>query len=170
MTLVASTLASGLGNMVPVETEAQAISNFASAWDSYFSAASVNGVPIQRAAYQPAMAALRSALVGMSAPNAGPAAIQSAITAFWSTLAPLGPSLWVLAPAVVTPPLTPPPGLGGIAGALQSVFTANAQNENATLSSCVQAVASVLHSAGGLGGIAIVQPPPTAPPVPTPIL
>jgi hypothetical protein len=156
--------------MLPVQTEPEAISNFVSAWDGYFSGASVNGIPIQRAAYQPALAALRGSLVGMSAPGAGPAKIQSAITAFWSALGPLGPSLWVLAPAVITPPLSPPPGLGGIAGALQGVFTSNAQNEHATLASCAQAIASALHSAGGVGGIAIVQPPPTAPPVPTPIL
>lgn len=170
MALIASKLASGLGGLVPVEFEAQAISNFASAWDSYFAGASVNGVPIQRAAYQSALSALRGALVGMNAPNAGPAKIQSAVTAFWTALAPLGPTLWLLPPSVITPPLTPPPGLGGIAGALQNAFTANAQNENATLASCAQAVAAALHSAGGLGGIAIVQPPPTAPPVPTPIL
>lgn len=170
MALIASKLASGLGNLKPVETEAEAISNFSSAWDGYFSGASLNGVSINRAAYQSALSALKSGLVGMSAAGAGPSKIQSAITLFWTTLAPLGPSLWVLAPAVVTPPLQPPPGLGSIASAIQSVFSSNAANPNATLASCAQALAVALHSNGGVGGIAIVQPPPTAPPVPTPIL
>lgn len=170
MPLLAATLANGLANMTPVPVEPAAIVNFASAWDSYFSGASVNGVPINRAAYQGALSAMKGALVGMSGPNACASKFQSAVAAFWSALGPLGPSLWVLAPAVITPPLSAPPGIGGIGAALQSVFKSNAANPKATAASCAQAIASVLHSAGGLGGIAIVQPPPTAPPIPTPIL
>jgi acetyl-CoA carboxylase beta subunit len=170
MALISAKLANGLANLVPVGTEAQGIANWVAAWDAYFSGASVNGVPANRVVYQPALQAMKGAMVGMNAPGAGAAKIQQGVATFWQTIAPLGTALWVLAPAVITPPLSPPPGIGGISSSLQSVFDSNTRNPNATLASCAQAVANVLHTAGGLGGIAIVQPPPIAPPIPTPIL
>lgn len=167
MALVSSTLASGLAALVPTPVEATAITNFCNAWATYFAGASITGIPVGSLAA--AKSAMQGALSGLSAPNAGAAAIQSGVTAFWGVIVSSGAGLWVLAPSVITL-IAPPPTLGGIAAALSSVFASNAADPTKTLAQATNAIATVLHTNGGLGGIATVQPPPVAPPVPTPIL
>lgn len=167
MALVSSTLASGLLAMTPTVAEATAISNFANAWTSYFQGASVMGTPAGSLAA--AKSALQSALVGMSATGAGPAKIQAGITAFWGVIVSSGPTIWVIPPNTITL-VTAPPTLGGISAALSAIFASNAADPTKTLAQATNAIATALHTNGGLGGIATVQPPPVAPPVPTPIL
>lgn len=169
MALVSSVLASGLLSMTPTVSEATAIANFANAWTSYFQGASVAGTPATAGTLNGAKSALQSALVGMSATGAGPAKIQAGIIAFWNTVVASATSIWIIPPNTITL-VTAPPTLGGLAAALTSVFASNAADPTKTLAQATNAIASVLHSNGGLGGIATVQPPPVAPPVPTPIL
>jgi hypothetical protein len=166
MPFVQSTLASGIAALVPTPSEGPAIAGLTSAWATYFAGASVAGVPI--AAFAAATASFQGALSGMSAPNAGTVKIAAAVQAFWATLAPLGPTLWILAPNVVVPPLVPPPGLGGLAALLQGAFTAN-NATGVTLAQAADRIAAAMH-ASNAGGTAVVQPPPPVPPVPTPIL
>lgn len=165
MALVQATLASGLANMAPVNTEPEAITNFCNAWESYFTGASVAGVPIGN--FSAAKTAMQGAMTGLSV--TGAAAMQSGITAFWGVIASAASTLWVMPPNTV-PSATPPTTLGGIAAALAPVFAANAADPNKTISQATSDIAAVLHANGGVGGIAVVQPPLPAPPVPTPIL
>ena len=168
MALVQATLANQLENLTPTGVEATAINALATAWDTYFQGASVTGVPITAGVTATAKTAMMGALAGMSVPNAGAAKIQAGITAYWATLVPLFATLWVIPPNVVTA-LTPPPTLAGIAAALTSVFASNTSSQ-ATLAQAAANVAAALHTSGGLGAIAVVQPPLPAAPVPTPVL
>lgn len=169
MPLVASSLASGIEALEPTESEADAIQRFVEAWDSYFSGASVSGVPVNAGTYATGLSAMASALVGWSAQNAAASAIQAAVNDFWSTIAPLGAAMWTLPPpAVVTPPLVPPTGISGIGAALEALFLTLAADE-ATLGEAASQMADVIHAAGGIGGIAPVTIPPAGP-VSTPIL
>ncbi len=149
--------------MAPTPVEATAISNFANAWTTYFQGASVSGASIGSLAA--AKSAMQGALVGMSAPNAGAAKIQAGITAFWGVIVASGASLWVITPSIITL-VAPPPTLGGIAAALSGVFASNAADPTKTIAQATNAIATVLHTNGGLGGIATVQPPPVALPSP----
>jgi len=167
MALVQATLASGLANMAPTSTEATAIQNFADAWDSYFQGASVAGTPANGGALAAAKSAMIGAMTGLSV--TGAVAIQAGITAYWGGVATAFAAIWVIPPNVVVAAI-PPPGLSGIAAALTPVFVANSADPTKTIAQATAAIAAVLHTAGGLGGIATVQPPPIAPPVPTPIL
>jgi len=154
--------------MTPVETEAEAIANFVSAWDAYFAGASVNGVPATPGSYAAGLAAMQGAMTGLSAPNGGSVAIQAGITAFWSAIAGLATGIWLTAPVVLVPPIVPPPGLGGISAALTSVFTSNTSG-SVDLATAANNVAAALHSSGGLGALVPGSVPP-APPAPLPIL
>jgi len=154
-------------SMAPTPAEATAIANLSDAWATYFAGASVMGAPVGSLAA--AKSAMQGALVGMSVANAGPAKIQAGITAFWGVIVASGPTLWVIPPNTITL-VAPPPTLGAIAAALTGVFASNAADPTKTLAQATNAIATVLHTNGGLGGIATVQPPPVAPPVPTPIL
>lgn len=167
MPLIQATLASGLQNLAPVDVEASAAQNFADAWETYFMGASVAGVPVGSLAA--AKSAMVGALTGMSAPGGGAAIIQAAITSFWGVVTASASTLWVIPPNVV-PSATPPPGLGGIAAALSAVFASNSADPTKTIAQAAASIATVLHTNGGLGGIAIVQPPPVSSPIPTPIL
>ncbi len=153
--------------MTPTSSEATAIQNFSNAWETYFLGASVSGVPTVPAALAAAKSAMIGAMTGLSV--AGAAAIQSGVTAYWGGVASAFAAIWIIPPSVVVAAI-PPPGLGGIAASLAPVFASNSADPTKTIAQATAAIAAVLHASGGLGGIATVQPPPVAPPVPTPIL
>lgn len=157
--------------MVPTASEASAIAAFADAWTAYFAGASVQGIAAVPAPLEAAKSAMQGAMVGMSQDSQGPQKIQDGVTAFWNTVAGSAPTIWLPVPNTVVPgALVPPPGLSGIASALQAVFSSN-MAANHPLATAMSNVATSLHSNGGLGGTVTVQPPPTAPPVPgVPIL
>lgn len=167
MALVSNTLASGLANMAPTNAEATAIANFADAWTTYFQGASVAGVPAAGGTLAGAKSAMIGAMTGLSV--TGAAAMQAGITAFWGVIASSFAAIWLIPPSVVVAAI-PPTTLSGIAAALAPVFAANAADPTKTIAQATSAIATVLHTNGGLGGIATVQPPPVAPTVPTPIL
>jgi hypothetical protein len=168
MPLLQATLAQGLASMAPTVVEADAINTLATAWETYFSAASVQGVPCLTLSAP--MAAFRAALVGMSAANAGPNKIQAAVDAFWGVVAGSAATIWLPVPNVVVPPAIKPPTISGIAAALSSVASASTA-ANASLEQASNDIAAVLHTNGGLGGTVTIQPPGAVPPVPSiPIL
>jgi hypothetical protein len=167
MALVQSVLANGLANMNPTSSEASAIQNFADAWDTYFQGASVAGVPANAGQLAAAKSAMMGAMTGLSV--TGAVAMQTGITAYWGAVAAAAVTIWVMPPNTV-PAAIPPPTLGGLSALLLPVFASNSADPTKTKAQATAAIAAVLHASGGLGGIATLQPPPPAGPVPTTIL
>lgn len=155
--------------MAPTSSEPTAVQNFADAWESYFGGASVAGIPATGGSLSGAKSAMIGAMAGLSAPGGGAAAIQSGITAFWGVVAGAAATIWTVPPNT-TVSATPPPTLGSIAAGLAPVFASNSADPTKTIAQATAAIAAVLHTSGGLGGICILQPPGPVPPVPTPIL
>jgi hypothetical protein len=168
MALVQATLSSGLANMTPTGSEATAISNFVTVWDNYWSNASVLGVTATPGSYAAGLSAMQGALSGLSASGAAAGKIQSGIQAFWTAIAASASAIFIVAPTVLVPPITPPPGIAGIAAALAAAFGA-ATAGSLSLADAADAVATALHTAGGLGAVVSGSVVP-APPAPIPIL
>jgi len=157
-----STLKTELEKLLPTGVEATAVSRLASAWTTYFYEAGVAGTPCAGGTLAGAQAGMEGALVGMSATGQGAAKMQAGITAFWAQVALQGATVW---PGSLAP-YTPPPGLSLLSAALQAIFAANLAGGK-DLSDAAEALASALHTGGGLGGVATM---PGVPPLPTPIL
>lgn len=168
MALVQATLKSGLEAMSATDSEATSIQRFVDAWDDYWAGASVAGVPANAGTYSAGLSAMQGAMSGMSTSGAGAAKIQAGITAFWGAIAQSPTTIWTTAPITLVPPITPPPGLSGIAAALTSTFATNTSG-SLSLSDSAAAVAAVLHSAGGFGAVVSGSVIP-APPAPIPIM
>jgi hypothetical protein len=166
--LVETTLSAGLANLVPTDDESDAIGEFVGAWESYFDGATVLGIPIVQGGYATALTAMKASLVGLSVGGAA-TKIQSSISAFWTALAPLAPTLWPMPPNTVSPGVVPPPGIGSIAGALASAFEAN-RSSSLDLQQSAANIAGVLAASGGAGATATIVPPPPASPFVAPIL
>lgn len=165
MALIQTTLGSQLANMAAVDNEIDAINNFATAFENYFYGASVAGVPATAGTLATAITALKAAMTGLSTSGNAATAIQSGIQAFWTTILPLGATIWIVVPAIIL--VTQPPGLGGISSAVQSAFTSNTSGK-LDLTNSANAVAAAIHPTQ-LGGIATLGPPPPGG-TPTPIL
>ncbi len=168
MPLNLDTLANGLAEMTPTTVEQIARVRLTSAWRVYFAGSTVAGAPAVPAAFEPAVQAFSAALVGMSSSGAAVAVLAAAFGQFWTTLAPLATTVWITAPIVLVPPVTPPPGLAGLSASLSAVFSANLAGRR-SLADAAQALAGVLHSGAGLGAIVLGSVPP-APPAPLPVL
>lgn len=168
MTLSAATLSAGLQVLEPTPNEGVAITRLTDAWEGYFNGATVSGVSLAGGSIAPGLAAFSAALIGMSAPGAGAAALAAAVTAFWTAQAGLATTMWITAPIVLVPPIVPPVGLGGLLAALTAVFASNASGSLSLVASS-DAVANVLHSSGGIGAAVPGSVPPT-PPTPIPVL
>lgn len=167
MPMASATLASGLSGMSPVDNEAGAISNFVSAWDSYFAQSQVGAVVATPGSYAAGLTAMQSSMAGLSTSGNAATAIQAGVIAFWSTIAALATTIWITAPIVLVPPIVPPPGLSGIGAALQAAFTSNTSG-SASLADSANAIATAIHAAN-LGALVPGSTPP-APPAPLPIL
>jgi len=161
MVLLIGTLGNGLANLKPVMTEIEAINNLATAWENYFSNASVAGVPVIPGTLVSAISAMKAALVGLSVENMASIKIQAGIIAFWGVVAASASTIWVIAPPIIS--ATIPPTLGTIAASLTSVFASNLSSKLG-LVEAANAIAGVLHPIQ-LGGIAIQTPN-----IPIPIL
>jgi hypothetical protein len=145
-----ATLASGIETMTPTSDEQSAIAAFANAWSGYFAGSTVSGVPAVPGSFDPALAAMRGAMVGMSKDNAGALAIQAGITAFWGAIAALPATIWPLAPAIVLAATVPPTTLSLISTALVGAFATNAAS-GLSLHDAANAIALLLHNDGGVG-------------------
>lgn len=153
MALVAATLAAGLVNMTPTNSEASAISAFADAWGTYFATAMAGPVPYSGDPTSTAKNALKAAMVGCSAFDQGAAKIQAGIVAYWGAIVAAPPSFFAAAVAVV-----PPAGLVSIAATLLPIFASNTAG-NLPLATAALNVANALH-ASNQGGTATIPPPP----------
>jgi hypothetical protein len=157
-----------LAAITPKTTEQDAIDAFALAWSRYFAGAAVAGTSAASGPLDTGIAAMKLAMVGMSASGAGPMKLQLGLVAFWGAIAPLGATMFALtAPAAVVPPLVPPTTLSTLSAALESTFAANAA-ASLSLADSADALATVLHASAGLGGFASVLVPP-GPAAPAPI-
>lgn len=169
MALSSPTLASGLTALLPTTSESDAIGRIVDAWEAYFDQSQLGLVTAVHGSYAAALSAMRSAMAGLSAANAGATKIQAGLIAFWTTVAPLAATVWPQTPPpVTTPPATPPPTLSGVAAALQAQWTVDIAAQ-ASLSTGASNTAAILHTNAGLGGICVITTPP-ATAVPTPIL
>jgi len=160
-------LADQLVHLVPVGSEAEAIAHLATAWETYFSDATVALAPTTPGALAGAMSAFKGALVGLNLPNAGATKIQAAIQAFWSALELSASAVWIV-PGGVVAPGAPPTTTSQVATRLAAQFLENVTKAS-DLPSAAQAVAAVLHGNGGLGGTVSVAIAPGAP-SPVPVL
>jgi len=158
MPLTPALLATELDTQVQnAATEPPARAALALAWTNYFYNATSNGVPVTPGSLAGAQAAMDAALTGMSATGAGAAALQSGITAFWTTIVGTPAAIFVAATLI-----TPPPTLAGIAAAVQPVFASNTM-PGVTKTQALNAIATVLHANGRIGGTATFPGPVVAP-------
>jgi hypothetical protein len=164
MPLIAATLATGLEAMTPTADEDEAIGRFVDAWELYFNGSQLGAAAAIPGSYAAALASLRSSLSGWSADGAASGKIQTGLTQFWTTLAPLASAVWIqIPPLVTTPPATPPLTLSGIKAALDTQFAANVDAES-SLKDAAAGIADVLHLNGGIGGICVITAVPAPPP------
>lgn len=165
--LSSATLSSALQALTPTASEATARTRLTDAWEDYFLGATVSGAALVGATISPGLSAFAAALVGMSSPGAGPAAIAAACSAFWAAQLALATTMWVTAPIVLVPPIVPPAGLTTFAAALSATFAANQAGQLGLADAC-DALAATLHSAT-LGATVPGSVPPASP-APIPIL
>lgn len=157
MGLSAATLKTGLKNMTPTLSEVTAINSFAAAWKTYFSAAMAGPIPIASAALlDPAITAMKAALIGMSGPVPGGAVkLQLGIIAFWGAVVPSAATIWISVPPALS--AVPPAGLSGISVALTAAFTANKAG-NLSLDAACQAIATAIHATQSGGQVIFPTP------------
>lgn len=170
MVLLANTLASGLEALEPTDNVSVAIDRFASAFVDYMTGSSVLGVPANSGVLG---AAPKSAMIGvmggLNTADGAATAIASGISSFWSAMLGVEATIWTMVPPTIIVPSTLiiPPGLGGLASAVQGAFDANVAGE-LSLSAAAATVAAAIHGVNS-GASVQTQVPPT-PPVVTPIL
>lgn len=152
MSMSQATLKTELVAMDLYGQEAQAVVAWAAAWSAYFADAETNSIPINPLALPTAEAALASALLGMSGSGAGAGKIQAGIQAWWGAMVAAPSTFWTGCTLI-----TPPPGLSGIAAALQPVFDSNTSG-GVTEDAAYNAIAGVFHPAN-LGGKATFPGP-----------
>jgi hypothetical protein len=140
-----------------VNDEPTAITNLANAWHTYFLDAGP-GVPALPGTLEPAKTAMIGALAGLKVPGAGAVALQAGITAYWGIVASSAASIWTLAPPIVA--AIPPPTLAGLSVLLAATFVANIVPPPLPKPDAVLAIATVLHTTAGLGGMVALTPPP----------
>lgn len=159
MPLLPATLAKALTAIDLYGDEIQTIQAWTGAWMKYISQAQGGGIPANYKALAAPRKAMESALVGMSVPNAGPGKIQAGIVAFWSSMVSATSAVF----SGTIPPLTPPPGIGGIGSAIQSVANTNTAG-NLTKYQAYLNLANAIHPQN-LGGLVTMpgSPPYTAP-------
>lgn len=150
MAMLQTTLATELKALALYNDEPSAIQAWADAFANYFQGdgategAQSNALYITPAAIPAAKAAMVGAMTGLS--TAGAAAIQAGIVAFWGALVPA--TAWPTTTAI-----TPPPGLSGLAVALQAVFDANTVG-GLSKDDSMTAIAGAIHPINAVGGTA----------------
>ena len=137
MAMSNATLKSELLSLGLYETEAAAISGWAMAFDNYFQDAESNGIPVTPGSTAAAKAAMAGAMTGLS--TVGAAALATAITAYWTSLATMSGAIFAGATAI-----TPPALLANIQADLEAVFTANISG-SASKDAAMEAIADALH-------------------------
>lgn len=163
MTLKASTLAAGLAAIENTTDEAEVRAGWRNAFDLYFAESTVKGISPVVTPYDPgppevprstpydaALDAFATALTGISLgtlPTDGATKIAVANAAFWTTLAPLVASVWVVVPVLASLVNAPPGVLAQPAyvTALAGIFEAN-KNASLPKVDAYDAIATLIHS------------------------
>lgn len=162
MPLNASTLATELANIEPTDDEAVVRAGWRLAFGTYFAESSVKGVTPIITPYDPgppevplvtpydaALDQFALALTGISLgvlPTDGAMKIATAHAAFWTAIAPLVASVWIVAPPLASL-VTPPAGVLAIPAyvtALSAVFVSNRDGALSKVD-CYNAIAAVIH-------------------------
>lgn len=140
-----ATLATELLNLTPTATEAGAVAALTDAYGVYAAEATANGVPLSAAGVDLGKAAMATALVGMSDPDAGLTKIPAAVAAFWSAVATGGPTSFAGATAVTPPPHTTLPA------DFEALMTSNTA-ASVTSQEAADSLAEILHTGATVGG------------------
>ena len=162
MTLDVDTLATELQNCLPVDNEADAIDNFASAFETYFYDAACAGLSVASDSLDGPIGDMKTAMTGYSV--AAVASMVAGLNAFWSSVGDNVAVIWAKVPPFAS--VTPPPGLATLAAALTATGAANVANK-ASLEDATAAIAANIHAAT-LGATATDSTTPT--PLTFPIL
>lgn len=167
MALSSDTLSTELRDLVPTDSEATAISRLVASYAIYFEGATVAGASLVVDSTAAGEAAMGAAMVGISAANQGATKLAAGVSAFWTAQLALPTSMWVTAPIVLVPPITPPGGLATLSAALTAVFASNTSS-GLSLEDACDAIAAVIHSAST--GATVLGSVPPATPAAIPIL
>ncbi len=157
MAMVQATLATQLQNMIPVNLEATAITNLVNAYGTYASTATGAGVPIAAPGVTIGKTAMSTALVGMSATDAGRTLIPAACLAFWTAACAAFATTF---PGSIAS--TPPPHVTLPTSFLTTV-DANTSGSLGLVAS-MKAIAAVMHADAIIGGT-VTLPGPTVGPI-----
>ena len=148
--LLPNVLRDGILEATELGDEVRVIDVWTRAIIGYFNGAVAGVVPVTQPALQSApSAAVRGALIGISAPGMGAVSIQNAMVALWAALAASPPLYFTGALAI-----TPPPALPGLAAILLPLFLANTAANLPRPDACL-AIATAIHGAN-LGGTATI--------------
>ena len=150
------TLRDELLALAPTNSEASAIDTLSNAYATYALGAEAGGVTITPAGVDLGKAALKPALVGMSASGAGLSIIPAALLAFWVAVA-AGLATSFVGATLITPP--PHAGLAAAFAALMPLNTAG----NISKADAVLSVANMFHAAAIVGGTVTFPGPIVAP-------
>jgi hypothetical protein len=184
MVMTASTLATELKKLGPTDTEPPVTEGWANAYTIYMGESAVLGTsPLVDPGSDPptfsvmaaAKAAMKTALTGISTtkdPLPAAQLIVAAIKAFWTTLLPLGTTVWLTTPFPLVPaPFTPPLAFLSpdaellVAQALAAVFTANTAG-SLSKNASYDAIVAVLHPAGAGATVTQATTPSPTPGIP----
>lgn len=162
MTLSVDTLAAGLENVSPQETESAGVEAFADAWTDYFYEAELQIAPappawqVEDDSLTSARAAMVEAMSGLANVD-GYGAIQAGIVAFWGVVSASAATVWVAIPPIAA--AVPPAGITGIAAALAPVGVTNIEGM-VDLPTASRNIATALNTANQ-GGTATDTTTPT---------
>ena len=161
MTLTASTLSSRLEGIENTEDEAEVRTGWRMALGLYFSESAVKGVSpsvtydpgppeILSTPYDTALDAFASALTGISTGTTaveGATKIAAANATFWTSLAPLVATVWIVVP-VLASLVTAPPGVlaqPAYITALSGIFASNMAGD-LSKADAYAAIAALIHT------------------------
>lgn len=164
MPMVQATLASGLLSLStnPSTDQVSANNALADVFHNFMATSDSMGIPLDPSIGALGRTAFFAALSPMAPGAPGPLIIQTAVIAYWASIAiPLAYGPLCLS-------LTPPPLIATLAAVLTPVFLANTV-PGITAEVATNAIAAAWY-ATNLGGIAIQNVPPIPTPTPFPIL
>ena len=143
----------------PTALESEAIDNLANGFTAFFLDATVAAVPALSGPLAGPEAQFRAAAVGLSAPGQSAARVQAAISAYWAAAMLAAPTIWVTVPVILPGSGLVPPGLGGIAAALSSVFATNVASGADLATASANAAAALMPTQAG-ATVTLSPPPP----------
>lgn len=149
--MVQATLATEIENMIPSNVESEAAAVLTDAYGVFASDAIGNTIPISSAGVELGKVAMSSALIGMSAPNAGITIIPAAILAFWVAVCGGFAVSFVGSVAAIPPPHA------SLSSAFASLMVTN-KDANLSLSDAAEQMAVIMYADAIVGGTVTIPP------------